>query len=428
MSTANIVILLSIVVAVALGYKLKINIGLFAIAFAFLLGCFLTGFSPSKVMEQWPLKLFFQMFTVTFFYAFAQQNGTLELIARNLVYSVRKIPWLIPIVVWLVTAVLAGIGPGSVAMFLCLAPLIMQITKETGCHLALGAVILVTGASGGAWSPIAVNGITTAALIEQAGYTAEQAAVYGLAVWRNLLTVCAILFVICYFLFRGFRAKPSNMEKPEPFNRKQLTTMSLILAMLLIIVIPNILKGVTGNAAIGAFADKLDITFLAVILSIVGIILKIGDEKKALAGVPWHTILMMCGVGMLIGVASEAGALEYLSTYIGQNFDPAMVPFAICLVAGVMSFFSSTMGVVLPALYPLVFAICSLSGANPVILFSVIPIAACLTGISPVSLAGGLALANTEESKRNRMFFTLFLCAAGFLICVLLATASHIIH
>ena len=99
MSTANIIILLSIVVAVALGYKLKINIGLFAIAFAFLLGCFLAGFSPSKVMNEWPLKLFFQMFTVTFFYAFAQQNGTLELIARNLVYSVRRIPWLIPIVI-----------------------------------------------------------------------------------------------------------------------------------------------------------------------------------------------------------------------------------------------------------------------------------------------------------------------------------------
>lgn len=428
MSTANIVILLSIVVAVALGYKLKINIGLFAIAFAFLLGCFLAGFSPSKVMNEWPLKLFFQMFTVTFFYAFAQQNGTLELIARNLVYSVRRIPWLIPIVIWIVTAVLAGIGPGSVAMFLCLAPLIMQIINETKVHPALGAVILVTGASGGAWSPIAVNGITTAGLIEQAGYSAEQAAAYGVAVWRNVLTACALLFLICYFIFRGFRAKPSNMDKPEPFNRKQITTMALILLMLLIIVVPNVLKGITGNAAIAAFADKLDITFLAVILAIVGIILKIGDEKKALASVPWHTILMMCGVGMLIGVASQAGALEYLSSYIGENFNPAVVPFAVCLVAGVMSFFSSTMGVVLPTLYPLVFAICTLSGANPVVLFSVIPIAACLTGISPVSLAGGLALANTGEDKRNRMFFTLILCAVGFLVYVLLATAVHLIH
>ena len=130
MSTANIIILLSIVVAVALGYKLKINIGLFAIAFAFLLGCFLAGFSPSKVMNEWPLKLFFQMFTVTFFYAFAQQNGTLELIARNLVYSVRRIPWLIPIVIWIVTAVLAGIGPGSVAMLLCHATIIIKKKKK----------------------------------------------------------------------------------------------------------------------------------------------------------------------------------------------------------------------------------------------------------------------------------------------------------
>lgn len=428
MSATSIVILISIVAAVALGYKLKINIGLFGLAFAFLFGCFLAGMSPGKVMGMWPTKLFFQMFTVTFFYAFAQQNGTLELIARKLVYRVRHIPWLIPIVVWIVTAVLAGIGPGSVAMFLCLAPLIMQIVKETEVHPALGAVILGTAASGGAWSPIAVNGITTAGLIEQAGYSAAEAATFGLAVWRNMFVVCVILFAIGYVIFRGYRAKPSTIEAPAPFNKKQVTTMVMILLMLIIIVVPNVLKGVTGNAAIAAFAGKLDITFLAVLFSIAAIILKVGDEKKALAGVPWHTIVMMCGVGMLVAVASESGALEYLSSYIGETFNPSLVPFAMVLVAGVMSFFSSTMGVVVPTLYPLVFAICTLSGANPVVLFSVIPIAAICTGHSPVSLSGGLCLANTEESQKNRMFFILVGCAVGFLLLVLAFVGIGIIR
>ena len=47
-------------------------------------------------------------------------------------------------------------------------------------------------------------------------------------------------------------------------------------------------------------------------------ILKIGDEKKALASVPGHTILMMCGVGMLIGVADVLpviGAGLFLNTW-----------------------------------------------------------------------------------------------------------------
>lgn len=55
----SLLVVAAIVLAVALGYTTKIKIGLFAIAFAYLLGCFGMGLSPGDIINMWPLKIFF---------------------------------------------------------------------------------------------------------------------------------------------------------------------------------------------------------------------------------------------------------------------------------------------------------------------------------------------------------------------------------
>ena len=50
----SLLVVAAIVLAVALGYTTKINIGLFAIAFAYLLGCFGMGLSPGDIINNVP--------------------------------------------------------------------------------------------------------------------------------------------------------------------------------------------------------------------------------------------------------------------------------------------------------------------------------------------------------------------------------------
>ena len=50
----SLLVVSAIVLAVALGYTTKINIGLFAIAFAYLLGCFGMGLSPGDIINNVP--------------------------------------------------------------------------------------------------------------------------------------------------------------------------------------------------------------------------------------------------------------------------------------------------------------------------------------------------------------------------------------
>ena len=68
-------ILAAIVICIILGYTTKINIGLFAIAFSYLIGCFGMGMKAHEIVELWPLKIFFVIFAVTLFYNFPLANG-----------------------------------------------------------------------------------------------------------------------------------------------------------------------------------------------------------------------------------------------------------------------------------------------------------------------------------------------------------------
>lgn len=92
--------LMALAVSIGLGYKTKINIGFFTIAFAYLIGCFGMGLKPSEVIELWPVKIFFIILSVTLFYNFALANGALEKLASHLLYKCRKFPQFLPLAIF----------------------------------------------------------------------------------------------------------------------------------------------------------------------------------------------------------------------------------------------------------------------------------------------------------------------------------------
>ena len=66
-STALIVFIAAIVIAVFLGTKLKCNIGVIGIVFAFLIGTIVMGKSIAQVISYFPTSLMFTMMIVAFF-------------------------------------------------------------------------------------------------------------------------------------------------------------------------------------------------------------------------------------------------------------------------------------------------------------------------------------------------------------------------
>ena len=141
-------IILSIFISVAIGYKCKINVGIIAMAFAYIFGCFVLGLKSSAVIAMWPTSLFYFILMVSFFYGIAMTNGTLMLIAENAIYLCRNRAWFIPILLWLISFGISGLGPGPVTVFAFMAPLVMATADKIGMNKIIGTICVV-GAGGG---------------------------------------------------------------------------------------------------------------------------------------------------------------------------------------------------------------------------------------------------------------------------------------
>ena len=61
-------IIFAIALAIFLGYKTKINTGLFCIVFAYIIGCFVMGLKPKQVIGYWPTSTMFVILSVSLFY------------------------------------------------------------------------------------------------------------------------------------------------------------------------------------------------------------------------------------------------------------------------------------------------------------------------------------------------------------------------
>jgi di/tricarboxylate transporter len=403
----SILIIAAIAISIALGYKTKINTGLFAISFAYILGSFLLGLKPKDIISKWPISIFFVIFSVSLFYNFALVNGTLEKLAMHLLYYFRKIPKFLPFVIFMTAALIAALGAGYFTVMAFLAPITLMLCDKIGMNKLVGAVAVNCGALTGANFMLSPSGIIFRGLIDAAGYN-DASFLYATSIFITSLIFSIIL--ISGFLFISKSGKSlgnlADMQKPDKFNQKQKINLYLIVLMVAILLILPILHSLfPDNAIITMLNSHMDIGLLAIVMSVIALLLKLADEKQVITKIPWNTLIMICGVGILIAVAIEAGTIDLLSSWIGTNMAPLLVPVVISFVAAIMSFFSSTLGVVCPALFPLVPYLSAATGINPMILFTCIVIGSQSSAISPFSSGGSLILGSCPTDKeRDEMF------------------------
>lgn len=422
----SLLVVAAIVLSVVLGYVTKINIGLFAIAFAYVLGCFGMGLSPSDVIMMWPLKIFFIIFSVCLFYSFAIVNGTLEKLAEHLLYRCRNVPHLLPYAVFLTASVIAGMGAGYYTVLAFMAPLTLLLCQRTGMSLILGGMAVNYGALGGANFVSSQSGIIFRGLMTGAGIPENEAFINGLAIFAS--TAVIPLIVISAFVFlgghgRSLKQAAIQADIPSPLNREQkLTLLLTLLMMALVLIAPISMLLMPDNPTIKFINSKVDIGLIASVFSVIALLLKLGDERKAIASLPWATLIMICGVGMLISIAIKAGTIDALAAWISGNIPAMLVPLVFGIVAALMSVFASTLGVVTPALFPMVPPLAASLGLDPMIMFVAIVVGAQATSISPFSSGGSLLLGSCPDDKeRSNLFQQLLLKAApiGFVAAML---------
>lgn len=422
----SLLVVAAIVVAVALGYKTKINIGLFAIAFAYLIGCFAMGLSPSEVISLWPLKIFFIIFAVCLFYSFATVNGTLEKLAEHLIYQCRTVPQLLPFAVFFTATLISAMGAGYYTVLAFMAPITLLLCERTGMSLITGGMAVNYGALSGANFVSSQSGIIFRGLMANAGIPENDAFINAAGIFASTLVIPLLVISVLVFMTghgKAMKASAYVANEPTPLNREQKMTLWLTLTMMAIVLAAPIASiALPDNATVSFINSKMDIGLIASLFSVIALLLKLGDERKAMASVPWATLIMICGVGMLISVAIKAGTIDILASWMSNSIPPILVPIVFGVVAAFMSLFSSTLGVVTPALFPMVPPIASALGLDPMILFIAIVVGAQATSISPFSSGGSLILGScpTEQSRTSLFPQLLFRAAPlGFVAALI---------
>ncbi|WP_323740158.1 SLC13 family permease [Acinetobacter oleivorans] len=405
--------LMALALSIGLGYKTKINIGFFTIAFAYLIGCFGMGLKPSEIIELWPVKIFFIILSVTLFYNFALANGALEKLASHLLYKCRKFPQFLPLAIFFAATIIAGLGAGFYTVLAFMAPITLLLCKKTNMNMIIGGMAANYGALAGANFMTSQSGIIFRSLMENNAISSQTAFSYSSGIFVLTLIIPIAVLGIYTLWNRKSNSIVIEDQKPEPFDKKQKQSIFLIILMMSIVLVFPILHLVFPDVKTISFLNsKIDIAFLAITFSLISLLMKLADEKKVIALVPWGTLIMICGVGMLIALGVKLGIITTLSEWLANNVPVWVIPVLLCLISAIMSVFSSTLGVVAPTLFPIVPALALTSGLNPLVLFICIVVGAQSTAISPFSSGGSLIMASAPADIDKTKFFNQLLFKA----------------
>ena len=324
---SNELISILILVAVfAVATVLPINMGVLGLVAAFGVGTAM-GVSEDDIFAGFPGDLFIILVGITYLFAIASNNGTVDWLVHAAVRAVGGRTALIPWVMFLVTAALTASGavvPGAVAI---IAPIALGFAVTYGINPVLMGLLVVNGASAGGFSPISVFVSIVNGVVERNGLDENAMLLFVSSFVFNL-----VLSVVVFFLFGGRDllrrrvATPSGRFEREVEERAEATgsrpmaggsvaaaaempqldrdkTLTLIGIVALIIV---------------ALAFDVDVGFVALSIAAVLSLLMPAASKDAVNKIAWPTVLLICGVVTYVSLLETLGSIDWMGEQVAQ--------------------------------------------------------------------------------------------------------------
>jgi Na+/H+ antiporter NhaD/arsenite permease-like protein len=412
--TPAVLSLAALLLAIALSFGSRVNVGLPALALAWLVGVAGLGGKPESVAAAFPASLFLTLLGVTLLFAVAEANGSLERVAERAVRLARGERRVVPWILFAIAFGVSAIGAGGVAAVALVAPLAVPVVRRLELSPFLPLLMVANGGNAGNLSPLSAVGIIATSRMAEAGLPGHEVRVFVV----NFVAHLAVTVVVYFALLWPSRAA-SGIPVPGPaamevrsFDRGQRLTLALVAAWV-----------------IGVVAFRLPLGFSAFAVVVALLALHAADETASFRRVPWGAIVMVCGVATLVAVAEKAGGIDLMSALIARLSTPATINGVVAFVTGLISTGSSTSGVVLPAFLPTVPALVArLPGADPLAVSLSINVGSALVDVSPLSTIGALCVAAMgDDPAAARTLFRQFLAwglsmtIVGALVCQLFA-------
>ena len=418
--TIVILCLVGVALAIFLSYKFNLQMGISAMVFAFIIGVLFMGLRVKAVIAMFPTSVFFQVLALSLFFGVGVVNGTMEAVAKKMLYATRKKPYMLVFMLMIIGFALGILGCVPPAAGAILAVMGFTIAVPSGVDPLICAS-LGYSCNAGSFVRWGASGAIIDATIAKHGYEAESGA-FTWEIFAISAIVSILVIVICFFLWKGYKVKQVvGMEQPAPFTKEQKTTLILILCVVFFAVVPGMLvTWKIGLPLMKTISGFCDIQVLCLIGFILSHFLKLAKPREVINACPWNTLILLAGISMLMSVAVEAGAVKIISDWLTATIPAWLLPFFMCLLGAFLSSFSGGITVVFPMVAPIVPALVESSGGalNPMVLFLAAVMGAHFTGMSPFSTGGAVFMGmNRDESQAKRLVTgQLVVCLIGVVV------------
>lgn len=418
----HLIAILVLAAVFLVGTVRSINLGVLALVAAFAVGTWTFTVDTTDVLDGFPANLFVVLVGVTYLFAMAKRNGTVDWLVAASVRVVRGRVAALPWVMFVLSGALVALGALSPAAVAIIAPVGMAFAARYGINPLLMGLMVIHGSAAGNFSPLGVLGIITNGIVDSSDLPSSPLGIFLANAAFNV-----VLGIVIYLGFGGLRLIREGArctdEQPDPDSagggvglktritgttgtqRRERTATLLGLATL----------------AIASIGFDLDLGLTAMTVAAFLALMSPATAKATIADISWGVVLLICGIVTYVSLLEAAGTVDYIGHGIASVSSPLLAALVLLYVGAVVSAFASTTGI-LGALIPLAVPLLVAGELGAVALVMALTIASSVVDSSPFSTNGALVVANAPNGREQSVYRGLMVWGFGLVAAAPLIT------
>jgi di/tricarboxylate transporter len=459
----ELISILALAVMFVIATVVPVNMGVLAFVGAFLVGTVVADLPTKDIIGGFPGGLFLTLVGITFLFAIAQNNGTIDWLVDLAVRAVRgrvaAIPWIMFFLAATLTAV-GAVSPGAVAI---IAPIALGFAFQYKINPLMMGLMVIHGAQAGGFSPISIYGGITNKVVGDAGLPLNEVVTFLASLVVNL--VVAVLL----FMLMGGRRLLRVRAGQEPVDEvlsgvshggavHMETGRSGEPHFQVTVTQPQGGAQAYGDAEAQALSEwdheahhdpdnlleeadaephhghsrpyqlltvlglvalavltlvfDADIGFTSLTIGLLLALIAPNLQKRATGQITWPEILLICGVSTYVAVMEEMGTIDYVGDSVAGLASPLIAALLLCLIGAIVSAFASStavLGSIIPLAVPF---LQGGTGVSAIGFVAALAVSSTIVDVSPFSTNGALVLANAKGVDRQVFFRQLLRYAA----------------